>query len=220
MAFRPDALLAVRALKPRRKWVPMLLGKRYRDVRWATERSCARASVNNIGTALESLHEAAECSVEHGIHQQRQSPACKLIVQMEPDVAAAVRSRLKCPSGSQLAQRSIRRLDENASVGAIERNTACEGFTINPARDRHVGHQELGLSARFTGQNRMSDAERHEFMIAFDVGHEIEHLICPVTDAPHLPKNRHFSLRRGILPHDSRKWPNGEISYRKATQQH
>jgi hypothetical protein len=38
------------------------------------------ASVNNIGTALEGLHEAAECGIEHGTHQQRQRPACKLIV--------------------------------------------------------------------------------------------------------------------------------------------
>ena len=96
-------------------------------------------TVNNIGTALESLHEAAERGIEYSTHQQRQGSACKLIMQMEPDVAAAVRSRLKCPSGSQLTQRSIRRFDQNASAGAIERNTACEGFTIDPARDRHVG---------------------------------------------------------------------------------
>src|SRR5262245_62858225 len=107
------------------------LGKRYRDVRCTTARSRVPATVNNIGTALESLHEAAECGIEHRTHQQRQSPACKLIVQMEPDVAATIRSRLKCPSGLQSTQRSIRRLDQNASVDAIERNTACERFTID-----------------------------------------------------------------------------------------
>src|SRR6516164_9649463 len=131
-------------------------------------------------------------------------------MQMEPYVAAVVRSRLKCPSGLQSTQRSIRRLDQNAPVGAVERNAACEGFTINPARDRHVGHQDLGLSTRFTRQNGMSDAERHEFMIAFDVGHQIEHLICAVMDAPHRTKNRHFSLRRSILPLGGRTWPNRE----------
>jgi len=167
-------------------------------------------TVNNIGTALESLHEAAERGIEYSTHQQRQGSACKLIMQMEPDIAAAVRSRLKCPSGSQLTQRSIRRFDQNASVGAIERNTACEGFTIDPARDRHVGHQDLGLGARFTGQNGMSQAERHEFMIAFDVGHQVEHLTWAVMDVPHLTKNPHFSLQRGVLPRDGRKWPNGE----------
>src|SRR6516162_3178292 len=133
-------------------------------------------------------------------------------MQMEPYVAAVVRSRVKCPSGSQLTQWSIRRLDQNASIGAIERNAACEGITIDPACDRHVGHQDLGLSARFTGQNGMSQAERHEFMIAFDVGHEVEHLACAVMDVPHRPKNRHFSLRRGIPPRDGRKW---EIGTRK-----
>src|SRR5262245_53024046 len=51
----------------------------------------------------------------------------------------------------------------------------------------------------------MSLAERHEFMIAFDVGHQVEHLIRAVMDVPHHPKNRHFSLRRGILPRDGRK---------------
>jgi Iap family predicted aminopeptidase len=38
------------------------------------------ASVNNIGTALESLHEAAERGIEYSTHQQRESLACKLIV--------------------------------------------------------------------------------------------------------------------------------------------
>src|SRR5262245_20734027 len=158
------------------------------------------ATVNNIGTALESLHEAAECGIEHSTHQQRQSPACKLIMQMESDVAAVVGSRLKCPSGSQLTQRSIRRFDQNASVGAIERNAACKGITIDPARDRHVGDQDLGLSARFTGPNGMSLAERHEIRIAFNVGHEVEHLVRAVMDPAHRPKNRHFFLRRSILP--------------------
>jgi hypothetical protein len=158
------------------------------------------ASVNNIGTTLEGLHEAAECDIEHRTHQQRQSPACKLIVQIEPDVAAAVRARLKCPSGSQLTQRSIRRPDQNASISAIERNTAYEGFTIDPACDRHVGHQYLNPSVRFPGPNGMSLAERHEFRIAFNVGHEVEHLVCAVMDPPHRPKNRHFFLRRSILP--------------------
>jgi hypothetical protein len=37
------------------------------------------AAVNDIGTALESLREATECDIEHSTHQQRQSPACKLI---------------------------------------------------------------------------------------------------------------------------------------------
>jgi hypothetical protein len=197
-----------------------MLGKRYRDVRCATGRSRVLASVNNIGTTLEGLHETAECDIEYRPHQQRQSPACKLILQIEPNVAAAVRARLKCPSGSQATQRSIRRLDQNASIGAVERNTACEGFTIDPACDRHVGHQDLGLSARFTGQNGMSQAERHEFMIAFDVGHQVEHFFCAVMDVPHRPKNRHFSLRRGILPRDGRKWPNGEVRYRKVIQRH
>jgi hypothetical protein len=158
------------------------------------------ASVNNIGTTLEGLHESAECDIEYRTHQQRQSPACKLILQIEPNVAAAVRARLKCPSGSQSTQRSIRRLDQNASVGAIERNTAYEGFTIDPACDRHVGHQCLNPSVCFTGPNGMSLAERHEFRVAFNVGHEVEHLVSAVIDAPHRPKNRHFSLRRNILP--------------------
>jgi len=56
----------------------------------------------------------------------------------------------------------------------------------------------------------MSDAERHEFGIALDVGHQVEHLICAVMDAPHRPKNRHFSLRRSILPLGGRTWPNRE----------
>jgi hypothetical protein len=38
------------------------------------------ATVNSIGTALESLHEAAECNIEDGTHQQRQSPACEFIL--------------------------------------------------------------------------------------------------------------------------------------------
>jgi hypothetical protein len=158
------------------------------------------ASVNNIGTTLEGLHESAECDIEYRTHQQRQSPACKLILQIEPNVAAAVRARLKCPSGSQSTQRSIRRPDQNASIGAVERNTAYEGFTIDPACDRHVGHQCLNPSVCFTGPNGMSLAERHEFRVAFNVGHEVEHLVSAVIDAPHRPKNRHFSLRRNILP--------------------
>ena len=56
----------------------------------------------------------------------------------------------------------------------------------------------------------MSDAERYEFMIAFDVGHQVEHLIGAVMDAPHRPKNRHFSLRRSVLPLGGRTWPNRE----------
>ena len=46
----------------------------------------------------------------------------------------------------------------------------------------------------------MSEAERHELGITFDVGHQVEHLVNAVMDAPHRPKNRHFSLRRSILP--------------------
>jgi hypothetical protein len=46
----------------------------------------------------------------------------------------------------------------------------------------------------------MSLAERQEFRIAFNVGHEVEHLVSAVIDAPHRSKNRHFSLRRSILP--------------------
>jgi hypothetical protein len=56
----------------------------------------------------------------------------------------------------------------------------------------------------------MSLAERHEFMIAFDIGHQVEHLIGAVMDALHRPKNRHFSLRRSIQPLGGRTWPNRE----------
>src|SRR5262245_1021967 len=97
-------------------------------------------AVNFVGTALKGLHETPECDIEDGTHQQCQSPAYEFIVYMEPNVAAAIRLRLKCPSGSQSTQRSIRRLDQNEAVRAIERNMALEGFTIDPAGDRHVGH--------------------------------------------------------------------------------
>jgi hypothetical protein len=56
----------------------------------------------------------------------------------------------------------------------------------------------------------MSLAERHEFRIAFNVGHEVEHLVCAVMDPPHRPKNRHFFLRRSILPEMARNGPTGK----------
>jgi hypothetical protein len=160
------------------------------------------ATVNAVGTALECFHETAERDVEYGTHQQGQSPACKFIAQIEPYVAAAARPRLKSPPGSQLPQWPIGRLDQDASVGTIERNTADERFTPDAARD-HVGYQDLGISARFAGPNGMSEAERDEFRIAFDVGYEIEHFIHAVVDAPLRLKNRHFSLRRSILTQDA-----------------
>jgi len=50
----------------------------------------------------------------------------------------------------QFAQWPIRRIDQNASVGAIERNTTQEGFTPDAACDHHVGDQDLSLAAPFT----------------------------------------------------------------------
>src|SRR5262249_49619043 len=40
----------------------------------------ARATVDHVGPALESMHEAAECDIEDRTHQQRQCPACEFIV--------------------------------------------------------------------------------------------------------------------------------------------
>ena len=139
--------------------------------------------------------EAAECGVEHSTHQQRQSPACKLIVQTEPYVTAVVRSRLKCPTGLQSTQRSIRRLDKNASVGTIERNAADEGFTTDAARNRHVRHQNLGPGAPGTRANGMFEAEWHELGIAFDVGNELEHIGRGMPDMPLGRELRHYRCK-------------------------
>src|SRR6516165_5481682 len=61
----------------------------------------------------------------------------------------------------------------------------------------------------------MPQAERHEFMVTFDVGHQVEHLIRAVMDVPHLLKSRHLFLRRTILPWGSEAWHQA-LLYEKA----
>ena len=63
--------------------------------------------------------------------------------------------------------------------------------------DRHFGQQRLApMSVSAPAAHPEAGAQRHEFGIALDVGHEIEHLLRPVADATLVAKRRHVSALR------------------------
>ncbi|HEY2401674.1 MAG TPA: hypothetical protein VGI23_15090 [Steroidobacteraceae bacterium] len=99
---------------------------------------------------------------------------------------------MKSPFGTQPTQRSIRRFDQNASVGAIKRHTASEGFAKQGVCDRHLGRQDLGLDACFTGSYDIPQAERHELGVALDVGYQVEHFIGAVINPLLRLESRHL----------------------------
>src|SRR5436190_17053297 len=78
------------------------------------------ASINLVRPLFESRGEAAEGSVEHGAHQQRQRAALELVGDGKLDVTDMIADGVKQPPVFEIAERPFQVFDQDLQIGAVE----------------------------------------------------------------------------------------------------
>ena len=97
-----------------------------------------------------------------------------------------------------MAERAFEIFDQNLQLGPVERDAAAKRLMHQLVSDRHVGDENFGaLPVRVALSHAEIAAERHEFGVALDVGHQVEHILCRVPHVAFVAKAGHgYSAKR------------------------
>jgi hypothetical protein len=95
---------------------------------------------------------------------------------MKKRIRSRFRLWVECPSVVEIPERSVEIFNINGKFIGLEQNLAGEGFADRLVPHRHIGNQQ-GLAVTFLARTHAQRfAQRQEFRIALDIGHQIEHL--------------------------------------------
>jgi hypothetical protein len=113
------------------------------------------------------------------------------------------------PAVLEGAKRSVQIVGADFQRLAVKRDLAGKCLAEKLVADAHVGNQHLPLAFLAAAADLQHLAERDEFRIALDVGHEVEHRFGGVRHAPRRPELRHQS--RWSAAREPRRPEPGEV---------